>query len=344
MKKRDVINLIKYHVENNDSAFREEAYDIVADFNNNGDLELGRYVLSLLSDKNTFIPQIMNNRSDFIKRVDVSNTHLFLPTVIMDDLKGIINAANLNAGVNKFLFQGFPGTGKTESAKQLARILERELFIVDFDSLIDSKLGQTSRNIAALFSEINDLPYPEKVIILFDEIDSLALDRIDSRDHREMGRATSSVLKGFDSLNDSVIIIATTNLFDNFDSALVRRFDKIINFNRYSKDDLMDVAEKIADFYLNKFSFAGRNMRLLKKIISLASPIPYPGELANLIKTAIVFSNSQNEYEYLIYILKQIKPELVDKPKLLKDLGFTLREIEILTNISKSTLSREFSR
>ena len=123
---------------------------------------------------------------------------------------------------------------------------------MDFENLIESKLGQTNRNIAALFSEINMLPQPDKVIILFDEIDVIALDRINDNDVREMGRATSIILKEFDRLTDlnkEVVIIATTNLFSNFDKALVRRFDAVINFDCYKKEDLM----KIAEYYFSSF-------------------------------------------------------------------------------------------
>ncbi len=78
------------------------------------------------------------------------------------------------------------GTGKTEAVKQLARILDREIFMVDFSAIIDSKLGQTQKNLAALFKEINSFVQPKKVIVLFDEIDALALDRTNSNDLREM--------------------------------------------------------------------------------------------------------------------------------------------------------------
>ena len=40
MKKRDVINLIRYHTENNDAAFRNEAYNIAKDFDRSGDEQL----------------------------------------------------------------------------------------------------------------------------------------------------------------------------------------------------------------------------------------------------------------------------------------------------------------
>ena len=230
MKKKNVLNLIKYYAEKNDAAFRNEAYEIAKSFDETKDYQLAEYIMAVLSDANTFSPQMDAVTHAFFKRVELSNTAaLPLPDIIKDDVLGIVNAVGHNAGINKFLFEGPPGSGKTETAKQIARILERELFIVDFDSVIDSKLGQTSKNIAALFDEIRTVPHPEKVIILFDEIDSLAIDRINSNDLREMRRATSSVLKGLDSLDDNILLIATTNLYKSFDKALSRRFDAVIN-------------------------------------------------------------------------------------------------------------------
>ena len=37
MKKKNVINLIKYYSEHNDVAFRDEAYEIANDFMSTGD-------------------------------------------------------------------------------------------------------------------------------------------------------------------------------------------------------------------------------------------------------------------------------------------------------------------
>ena len=68
-----------------------------------------------------------------------------LPEEIKSDLLGIINAVGHNMGINKFLFSGYPGTGKTETVKHLTRILNRELYSVDFNYIIDSKLGQTGK-------------------------------------------------------------------------------------------------------------------------------------------------------------------------------------------------------
>jgi SpoVK/Ycf46/Vps4 family AAA+-type ATPase len=91
-----------------------------------------------------------------------------------------------------------------------------------------------------MFNELQHLPHPEQLVVLFDEIDAIALDRVNNNDIREMGRATSSVLKGMDSLNESIVLIATTNLYSKFDNAMIRRFDFAVNFDRYSRDDCFE--------------------------------------------------------------------------------------------------------
>ncbi len=341
MKKKNVLNLIKYYAEKNDIAFRNEAYEIARYFDSIDNYQIAEYIMSLLSDTNTFSPQSSINNFKFIKPMKIDNNPLPLPNAIKDNIVGIINAVGHKVGVNKFLFEGAPGTGKTETVKQISRILERELLIVNFDTIVDSKLGQTSKNISLLFDEIVNIPFPDKVVILFDEIDAIAIDRINSNDLREMGRATSSVLKGLDRIGDDIVIIATTNLYKSFDKALIRRFDSIIDFSIYTREDLIEVAETILNDLLLKFKFAGQNMRLFKKILNLMEKIPYPGELKNLIKTSLAFSNSNNEYDYLKRLYNEIIKNNEPSLKGLQKQGFTVREIEILTSISKSQASRE---
>ena len=52
MKKKNVINLIRYHQENNDAAFRAEAMIIAKEFYDDNDNQLGDYIMTLLSDSN----------------------------------------------------------------------------------------------------------------------------------------------------------------------------------------------------------------------------------------------------------------------------------------------------
>lgn len=341
MKKADVINLIRYHTEKNENAFRDEAYKIAHDFDNAGDTQLAEYIMALLSDANVFVPQSLESKSNFFNKINFNNEPLPLPDCIKDDIIGIVNAINHNIGINKFLFEGAPGTGKTETAKQLARLLNRELYMTRFDYIIDSKLGQTSKNLTMAFQEINSLPHPEKVVILFDEIDALAMDRINNNDLREMGRATSTILKELDGLNPNVVLIATTNLYSKFDKALVRRFDSVINFNRYTKEDLVEIAVILFNEFSKKIQGFEKDTKLFKKIIEKMNKIIYPGDLKNIIRTSIAFSDPSNPYDYLTRLYEIITDSRINgNLKKLQEEGFTTREIEKLTNISKSEVSR----
>lgn len=349
MKKKNILNLIKYHVEKNDSAFRNESISIARYFDSIGDQDLAEYILGLLSELPQFSPQSIEVNSEYLEQVDTTKLEaLHLPIDIMNDIKGIINAVGHNVGINKFLFEGYPGSGKTEAAKQVARLLNRNLYRVDLESLIDSKLGKTNKNIIQVFDEIHALPNASQSVILFDEIDIIALDRVNSNDVREMGRVTSTILRELDRLsenNKDIILIATTNLFNNFDKALLRRFDAIINFNRYTKEDLIEISEFYFSSFIKNFKGITKDVRLLRKILKVSESLPYPGELKNIIKTSLAFSDVSSEYDYL----KRLYNALIGKLdyKDVSDLyleGFTVREIEKLKGESKSTVSRKLQK
>lgn len=342
MKKADVLDLIKYHFEDKEAEFRSQAITIARYFDRTGDSQLAQYIMGIISQSDRFVPQ-GEEYSESLTPVKLNTEPLPLPTTIMNDLKGIINAVNHNIGINKFLFVGSPGTGKTESAKQIARLLNRELLMVDFSHLVDSKLGQTAKNLTNVFNEINQLPFLKSYIILFDEIDTIALDRINQNDIREMGRVTSTFLKALDNLSNEAVIIATTNLYKNLDKALVRRFDATIDFDRYSDDDKFEIAEVILNHFLKQFKYAARDMRLFKKIIKSSKNIPNPGDLKNIIRTSLAFSDNKAPYDYLKRFLKNMHGGSIPTVDKLHKLGFTVREIEILTGISKSSVSRELN-
>ncbi|MCM1496467.1 MAG: ATP-binding protein [Bacteroides sp.] len=341
MKKKNVINLIRFYAEHNDSGFRNEAHEIAREFEQNGDSQLAEYIMALMSNANTFIPQMGEDDNAMFERIRTDSEPLYLPESIAQDLLGILHAVNHHAGVNKFLLQGKPGTGKTEAVKQLARTMNREIFMVDFAAVIDSKMGQTTKNISRLYKEMNSFIHPEQVIVLFDEIDAVALDRTNSNDLREMGRATSAMLKGMDHIDERIVLIATTNLYEHFDKALTRRFDAVIDFNRYDRDDLIMVAEKLLESYLIKFKLANKDIRLFRKIMKQMVNIPYPGDLKNMIKSAVAFSDPQDGLAYFRRLYYAVFEEMPQDIVLLKKQGFTVREIGVLTKKSKSSIDRE---
>ena len=102
MKKKNVLNLIKFYSEKNDSGFRNEAYEIARDFDNGGDYQLSEYIMALLSDANTFLPQTSENNSSYFRKIDPSNEPLPLPNEIKED---IVEA--LNAKVNNYIVKPF---------------------------------------------------------------------------------------------------------------------------------------------------------------------------------------------------------------------------------------------
>lgn len=342
MKKKDIVDLIRYHVNKNDSAFKVKSMEIAKEFEQMGDTDLANNIVSLVSTNDVLIPQALNTNLNHLIEVDTKHSKYFpVPDSIADNIKGIINAVSHNMGVNKFLFEGKPGTGKTETAKIITSLLNRRLLKVDFDSLVDSHLGQTSKNISEVFKEINNYSLPNEIIVLMDEIDAIALDRVTNNDVREMGRATSAVLKGLDELNSNVVLIATTNLYQYFDKALSRRFDLVVNFNVYDNQDLIDAATAILTEYLDKQPRLDKDTRLFKKIIRLyGNNVPLPGDMKNIVKTAIAFSNPDNPTEYLTRLYKTATGRQPDA-KTLKKEKFTIRESAALLDTSRATVSRK---
>ncbi len=340
MKKQSIINLVRYHVEKNEEAFVSEVSEIAREFDRSGDSVMGNYLMELVSSANYYVPQSSYKNLRFLTKVEYANTPLLLPEIIEEDILGITRAISEKADLSKFLFYGAPGTGKTESAYQIARILGRDLLRVDFEQLIDSRLGETAKNVSVLFDEINHLAFG-KIIVLMDEIDALVLDRVNANDLREMGRVTSTFIKELDRLNENVIIIATTNLFNNFDKAIVRRFDATVSFDRYSNEDLIEIADAILSSTLKKNANSRRDMRLFNKILNNLEQIPYPGDLKQIIKTSVAFSSEVNEYDYLRKIYSALNDNKEVDIQRLNEAGYTTREIEILSRIPKSSVSRK---
>lgn len=344
IKKKNITNLIRAYTEKNDNAFRDEAYKIACIFSEDGDDTISEYIISLLSESMSLAPQMNRFLSDFFRVLPISSEPLFLPDEISKDLLAVGRLINeRQEKVNKFMFMGGPGTGKTEAARQLGRITHREVFSVDFSQIVDSKLGQTAKNISKLFDDINSMLNPENAIIIFDEIDSIALDRINERDHREMGRATTEFLKGLDGLNKKVVIIGTTNLKKQLDHALVRRFDMVVDFDRYTEDDLAEIATQILSTEIkDQHKVISGIGKVSKKFFKSLGGLPNPGELKNSIRVAVALSEKDNSSSLFSEIARRVSPAIRLDENNLRNLGFTIREIEQITGTPKSSLSRRF--
>lgn len=103
----------------------------------------------------------------------------------------------------------------------------------------------------------------------------------------------------------------------------------------------MSIAEEFLNKFLVKFKLANKDIRLFRKIIGLMEPIPYPGELKNLIRTAVAFSDPDDGMDYFRRLYYAVNGKQPQDLKELKSQKFTIREIEILSRIPRSTVARE---
>ena len=345
MRKIDVVNLIKAHMNNDNQSFKFLALQIADEFEENGDRDLSKAIQSFISDSYSLSYQSDKDTSiGFLHLVPTKKQPLYLPDSISNELVGVVNAVNRNVGINKYMFYGAPGTGKTEAAKLIANKLKRDLWMVSISDLIDAKLGETSKNIHSLFKSINDYPNKKRMLVLFDEIDALSLNRTDSRDLREMGRATTELFSGLDYMDKDVVLIATTNLFKDFDKALLRRFNKTINFSRYEQEDLIELACIFYSDIIREIGNVELDNKLFKKIISTYLPLPNPGDLKNIINSSIAFSDPNNPRDYFSRLISSLdtSKDALNIENLQKR-GFSLREIAKIVNNSKSVIGRRLN-
>jgi hypothetical protein len=92
--------------------------------------------------------------------------------------------------------------------------------------------------------------------------------------------------------------------------------------------------------FLTKFKIAGRNTRLFRKVITKYGSLPYPGDIKNIIKTAVAFSDASIESDYLRRLYEKFIGHIPSNLQQLQEQGFTVREIEILSGVSKSQVAR----
>lgn len=130
----------------------------------------------------------------------------------------------------KLLFCGPPGCGKTLAAEVLAYELERPLGIVRLDTVVSSYLGETAANLRKVF----DFAQEHSIVLLFDEFDAIAKERADATEHGELKRVVNSVLQMMDSFRSDTLFISASNHERMLDSAIWRRFDDVLLFERPS--------------------------------------------------------------------------------------------------------------
>ncbi len=124
------------------------------------------------------------------------------------------------------LFHGAPGTGKTASVHELARMVKRDILQVEMSAIRDKWVGESEKRTRAIFTEYRTLAGAMSAcpILLLNEADALLTRRMDARTSVETMNNTMQNILLEELEKFEGILVATTNLTSMLDAAFSRRF------------------------------------------------------------------------------------------------------------------------
>ena len=155
-----------------------------------------------------------------------------------------LEAKGLSKGIAVLLY-GAPGTGKTESVMQWARATGRDIVHVDLSASKSMWYGESEKIVKEIFTRYRNLCKRRKIkpILLFNEADGLFSKRKDSGSGSSVDQTENTIqniiLEEMENLDG--ILIATTNLAGNLDSAFERRFLFKIRLDKPAREAKMRI-------------------------------------------------------------------------------------------------------
>lgn len=216
-------------------------------------------------NKQTIVPKNMFYNEDERKHI------LRLEALLCQDSFVSIQQRMKEAGLRTgfcCLFYGAPGTGKTETVLQMARHTGREIIRVDLSSQKSMWVGESEKNIERIFADYRERLSQSELapILLFNEADAIFSKRhvgVNSEVEQMANTMQNILLQNMENFEG--ILIATTNLADNFDPAFHRRFLYRIEFKSPSaevrkqiwRSMLPDMDESNIKAMAERFSISG---------------------------------------------------------------------------------------
>lgn len=145
---------------------------------------------------------------------------------------------------HRMMLVGPPGNGKTSLAEALAEALGVGFFVVRYELLIGSYLGETASRLRRILDYARTTP----CVLFFDEFDAIGKERGDTHETGEIKRVVSSLLMQIDDLPSYTVLVAATNHPELLDRAAWRRFQLRLDL---PPPTAADVARYVQTFFRN---------------------------------------------------------------------------------------------
>ncbi|OAP24333.1 MULTISPECIES: AAA family ATPase [Amycolatopsis] len=104
-------------------------------------------------------------------------------------------------------------------------------------AITSSYFGDTARNLEAIVQFAEQTP----CVLLLDEFDALGQERSQRGDHGEMRRVVATLLQLLDDMHGESLVVATSNHPQLIDTAVWRRFDEVIIFDKLSAPQVAEL-------------------------------------------------------------------------------------------------------
>lgn len=200
-----------------------------------------------------FCEECIEGHADLVKTEDIIAKELFYNVYEQEQVgrlerllenesfKGIqtrLTEMGMRKGFNIILYGG-PGTGKTETALQLARKTGRGIFCIDMSKIKSKWVGESEKSVKGIFNIYRKLCKKNecKPILFFNEADTIfgkRKENVDSAVEQMLNSIQNIILQEMENIDG--IMICTTNLHVNLDPAFERRFIYKIELNNPDED------------------------------------------------------------------------------------------------------------
>lgn len=158
---------------------------------------------------------------------------------------------------HRLLLTGPPGNGKTSLAASLAYELSLPLFVVRYDAIITSYLGDTAARLRRMF----DFVRTEPCVLFFDEFDAIGKERGDIHETGEIKRVVTTLLMQLDDLPSYCVLVGATNHPELLDRATWRRFEIKLELPCPNDEQMTEYFAARMKEFVENFGYTAKRLR-----------------------------------------------------------------------------------